>query len=356
MFSLCVHMRHRRLSSFAAACVATPRTLRHAARLATGRAAPTWGYVTDVEGDTAFWESYCRLSAVLEPGRALDDLALRPGCHLVFGGDSVDKGGGDLAFLDSLLRLKRRHPSRVHLLLGNRDINKMRLTAELAPPPSALWLPAAAHPGVYWRRSGATATPAGWLAAQAAPLADEPSSRLRWMLSDNMGSPRAFELRRSELAAARGVESGALSDRDVLRSFAGSLQRGGALRSFLQAGQLCALIGGTLFVHGGLKPDAVGSVPGREGGEGAGAREGVVAWVEAMNRFAASEVDEWCADGDAAAGPTWPGREDRLGHGFFDRPGGRLMSYGMASQPGGAKSPTASPLPFRGARGRRGQT
>lgn len=180
-----------------------------------------------------FWSKFCSMSSVLQG--STDDLSLRPGCHLVFGGDSVDKGGRDLAFLRSLLRLKERHPERVHLLLGNRDINKMRLTAELAPPPSKLWLPAAQHPGVYWRTSGATATPAGWLAAQPAPApADGPESRLRWMLSDNMGSPKAFEHRREELAEARGVGGGAVSDGEVLRSYRRSLQPGGELRRFLQ--------------------------------------------------------------------------------------------------------------------------
>ena len=45
----------------------------------------------------------------------------------------------------------------------------------------------------------------------------------------------------------------------------------------------------------------------------------------------------------------WPGRDDRLGFGFFERPGGRLMAYGMARQPDGKKSPTvvyASYLPM----------
>jgi hypothetical protein len=71
-----------------------------------------------------------------------------------------------LAFLHDLLSLKDRHPLRVHFVLGNRDINKMRLAAELAPDN---WLPAAQHPGVYWRRDGgATSTPAGFLAAQTA--------------------------------------------------------------------------------------------------------------------------------------------------------------------------------------------
>eukprot|EP00967_Tisochrysis_lutea_P022694 scaffold25892_cov32-Tisochrysis_lutea.AAC.4 len=50
------------------------------------------GYVTDVEGDLGFWHSFAELSSVLlkdEEGK----LALKDeSCHLVFGGDSVDKG------------------------------------------------------------------------------------------------------------------------------------------------------------------------------------------------------------------------------------------------------------------------
>lgn len=33
---------------------------------------------------------------------------------------------------EQLVRLKKRHPERVVLLVGNRDVNKMRLTSELA--------------------------------------------------------------------------------------------------------------------------------------------------------------------------------------------------------------------------------
>ena len=85
---------------------------RHCAPLASlARSAPacdgTIAYVTDVEGDLAFWNRYCAISSVLMTG---DDgaLSLRPGTQLVFGGDAVDKGGNDLAFLRSILGLKAR--------------------------------------------------------------------------------------------------------------------------------------------------------------------------------------------------------------------------------------------------------
>ena len=80
----------------------------------------TIGYVTDVEGDLGFWQRYCAISEVIDDSGGLDELRLRPGCHFVFGGDSVDKSSGDLRFLRSLLALRRRHPDRVHLVLEPR--------------------------------------------------------------------------------------------------------------------------------------------------------------------------------------------------------------------------------------------
>ena len=154
------------------------------------------GYVTDVEGDLAFWSRYVGLSRCIvhsggggaPPGAAggggepaLDALELAPGAQLVFGGDSVDKGGADLRFLRSLLSLQERHPGRVHTVLGNRDINKMRLLAELSP---THMLPVADCRGVYWRRQAPTATPSAFLARQRArpQQQDTRAARLRWML------------------------------------------------------------------------------------------------------------------------------------------------------------------------------
>ena len=165
----------------------------------------TIGYVTDVEGNLGFWQRYCAISEVIDDSGGLDELRLRPGCHFVFGGDSVDKSSGDLRFLRSLLALRKRHPDRVHLVMGNRDINKMRLLAELDGSRDN-WLAASEHPGVYWRAGGGPdggpSTPATYLAAYTGAQArDTVANRLRYMLADNMGSPRAFEFRRQELAA-----------------------------------------------------------------------------------------------------------------------------------------------------------
>jgi hypothetical protein len=50
----------------------------------------------------------------------------------VHGGDLFDRGPGDIRLSRLLVDFKQRHPSRVFLLMGNRDINKIRFLAEFA--------------------------------------------------------------------------------------------------------------------------------------------------------------------------------------------------------------------------------
>jgi len=307
------------------------------------------GYVTDVEGDLAFWSRYVGLSRCIVNGGGgepdLDALDLAPGAQLVFGGDSVDKGGADLRFLRSLLSLQERHPGRVHTVLGNRDINKMRLLAELSP---THMLPAAGCHGVYWRRQAPTATPAAFLARQPAgpQQQDTRAARLRWMLGETMGAPNAFENRRAELAAlgggggGGGATAGGRPDDDaVLASFVGeALRPAGVVRRYLEGAKVAVRLGSVLFVHGAVRAANLGRVPNR-----AARCESVDEWVAALNTFAAAEVAAYCdaADDFLATGATaWPGSDDRLGAGFFRRPGGALMAYGMARQHDGTPSPT----------------
>ena len=323
------------------------------------------GYVTDVEGNLDFWRRFCVVSdGIDDSASSLDNLRLKDSsCHLVVGGDSVDKGPGDLRFLRSIMNLKQKFPSQVHLVLGNRDINKLRLLAELS---SAHMLGADIDEGVYWRqRNGPEqqpATPCTFLSALGSPGEDTVANRLRYMLADNMGSPRAWEFRRQELAAMRhdalsaeasgdvveptggsggpktAVAATAVSDGDVLASYLDSLLRpDGLMRSYLEHGQLAVRLGDALFVHGALHPDALGTVPaGRIGtdGRGGGARrlEDVDEWIHDLNTFASTQMREWLDDCDSGRPPTWEGANDRLGFGFFDRPGGGCAAHMRAAR------------------------
>lgn len=60
-----------------------------------------------------------------------NQIVLKDHCHFVCGGDVCDRGDGDIRILRELLDLKSRYRERVHFVLGNRDINKLRLPFSL---------------------------------------------------------------------------------------------------------------------------------------------------------------------------------------------------------------------------------
>jgi hypothetical protein len=87
-------------------------------------------YLTDIEGDYDYWERLLARSVVQ---RDEHGLKLPHDTGFVFGGDVCDRGAGDLRILRDLLQLRERHPGRVYFILGNRDINKLRLIFNLHP-------------------------------------------------------------------------------------------------------------------------------------------------------------------------------------------------------------------------------
>lgn len=106
------------------------------------------GYVSDIEGNYDYWRKYISRSEVLHVTDN-NHIRLRDQCHFVCGGDVCDRGAGDIRVLKELLSLKTEYPDRVHFVLGNRDINKLRLPATLHP--SVL----RQRPDVYWFNSAA---------------------------------------------------------------------------------------------------------------------------------------------------------------------------------------------------------
>ena len=106
----------------------------------------TIGYATDIEGNYDYWSRYIELSKILNR-LPTGELELHDKCHFVYGGDVVDRGPGDLRVLSDLVGLKKSYPERVHFIMGNRDINKMRIPAELHA--ASLRFPSK----VYWIKS-----------------------------------------------------------------------------------------------------------------------------------------------------------------------------------------------------------
>ncbi|MBZ4421292.1 metallophosphoesterase [Myxococcus sp. RHSTA-1-4] len=226
-------------------------------------------YLTDVEGLWRKLTTFCQDNPLvsLEDG---ERLVVSPGATFVFGGDAIDRGPDGRRVVRTLLEARRRQPSQVVLLAGNRDINKLRLVRELRGHPLAR-------------------TPPEVRGAPRPVL-------LRWIFENTMGARGAFEFRRAELARAGAP----VSDEDVVDSYLEDLGPGGALREYLSVCQLTHRIGNTLFLHGGLHEDSLGTVP------SLGRVEGVDAWGEALNQWYREQLEAFAEERfDADGRPAW---------------------------------------------------
>jgi len=242
-------------------------------------------FITDVEGN---WE-YLNLLVARSPCLSWDagdasgtTLCLADGAYLVHGGDVVDKGPGDIRTTVALVRLKTLHPGRVFLLLGNRDINKLRFGTELAEFADASAV------DVFWDKKHTRH--ADWLEAQGAETSA--LSSLRWMLECTMGCQTTFETRRTELAELGGGGGGSAEDAAVLASFRDSVdpalgQKAWMLR-YIELGQLMLVLGDILFIHGAVSADALGYVPGQ-----ADRSAGLRSWCTDLNGWAAGQVEAY---------------------------------------------------------------
>jgi hypothetical protein len=332
---------------------------------------PKVSFLTDVEGNWEFLERFVELSDALDMKAPPDmsgaaDIALRDGWHLVIGGDLCDKGGwvgGTVRVVRSCVALKKKYPDRVTIVLGNRDINKMRLTSELTLAqlederlervPGPYWVPEAKRitPLMFLRslsveKYGSSLTDS-MSVQQIGSNFNTITNRIRWMLKETMGADGELERRRAELALLRGERPASnivfeasrrhdpaaggcggdgdgdygVSNAEVVASFTECVQEGGFMRELFELGQLAAIIGSTLFVHGGVVSKggvALGNVPGIEHSI-YDARE----WVVELNKWYDSQLQEWLDR------PYWD--DDDKTDLFGSRGGHDLMDYVVPS-------------------------
>jgi hypothetical protein len=206
-------------------------------------------YVSDLEGNYDYWINYLSISKVLTrlPNGEVDFQHKDrvnpkvPKDHFIHGGDACDRWKGDIRILRDLLSLKKRYPENVHFLLGNRDVNKLRLPVSLHPVileflPHAYWAPANSVEANF-------------------PLRD-PVAKLKWVLKNTMGAPFAFECRREELKEMNLPAS----DEDIYTSFTQSVfpEAGGELLEYLSYGKMSVIIEDTIYVHGGITKFGLG--------------------------------------------------------------------------------------------------
>ncbi|CAE8630473.1 unnamed protein product [Polarella glacialis] len=280
-------------------------------------------YITDVEGNWDYLMRFVSMSKILYWGGeergawGPGTLRLRHNGMLVFGGDAPDKGPGDIRLVKTFLSLKRRFPSQVFLVLGNRDLMKMRFRAELAAGmESNSWTPP-------WDRNPKSLEQ--FLDEEKLPRSLV--SKLKWMLHCNMGcQDTTFKTRKHELA----LPNGSATDADVLQSYCSSMDPASKdpwMLDFLLQGQIAVVLGDTLFVHGGLQDESIGVVPGQSR-----VYDTVEEWVKQLNLWKDAELQDFIRQ------PCW-----RTEGGMEKRGGETLIEYGT---PGGGKRTVIYHNPF----------
>ena len=222
----------------------------------------TVGYVTDVEGNLDYFNRYVSRSRVLRyttDAQGHPRLDLYANSAFVFGGDLFDKGPGDIRLAKLLLDLKKRHPSRCFLIIGNRDANKLRFSSELSG--AELQRPLSEVPAVGAVNS--LVKPIEHLKRRRASGGESARcSRLKWMLEETLGCANTFEFRRTELAVLEGKAVGEVADEEVVQSFMDSVKdETGFVVEYLRHAQVAVVLHGTLFVHGGTGQHSFAFVP-----------------------------------------------------------------------------------------------
>lgn len=149
----------------------------------TGDSGPTrcCAFLTDVEGNYEYFERYVEISKVLQwESGDKKSLKLKDNVTFVFGGDSQDKGIGDIRFVKLMLSLKEKYPDRVFFIIGNRDANKLRLSTELSTEALKSEKVKTDPDFPYWISKDKVVTAQAFYDAN--KLEDSPANRLKWIL------------------------------------------------------------------------------------------------------------------------------------------------------------------------------
>ena len=290
---------------------------------------------------------------------------------LVYGGDIWDKGGADFYVIRQLLSLLKRYPNRVHFIMGNRDINKLRIVDELDFDEAKRL---SKHKGVYWLRgSGLQGDPE--ICSDSTLPTETAAERLKWMLRRTMGSPNAFELRRQELRREKlgiingqtafpeqncskydmnmtGCDEVNVSDEEVVKSYIQSCDPiSGLISRYLTHAKLMIRFGSVLFLHGALPTFEANSYPLPWIRTGSVANEyarpqSLTDWIDDLNKFASDQISSWKQFSkvnefqDDREEDYWArdgGYSNRTSGGKLF---GNLLQYGMNSLPDKTKNQT----------------
>lgn len=292
-------------------------------------------YMTNIEGQWAAFMEYVDQS----PNLWMDDeetVLMDSNTIFVFGGDVCDRGTGDIRIVKSLLDLKRRNPGRVFWVLGERDINKLRLFSELDENEKGRPI------DVYWEPEY---TP---IRRYCELEKDDPIDRmcrLEWTLAEAMDAPDAVHYRKQELLELQGLSDtkAVIEAKHVLGSFRDQVNpthtaKDPFMLEYIRKGYLALIVGDALFVHGAVRRGQLGFIPGARRARRA------VEWVKDLNKWKDDQLMEF------ANQPTWVKDDGTAGHGNT-RGGEMLFDYALPRGGAGRSIVTSDWLDATGNRG-----
>ncbi|WP_372656031.1 metallophosphoesterase [Halobacteriovorax sp.] len=245
----------------------------------------------DLEGNIDRFNDFVNKSDVLiRDSKGEIDLSQKG--QFVFLGDVMDRGQGSIRIMQELLRLKEKYPDRVTLILGNRDINKLRIMSLM----DGALVSSVPDIVIPWHKEVIEETFNLKIPDHISnddykdfvKDLDTPLIRFKAFLS-GMNAPKAFEFRKDELKIL--FPDKVVDDHFVFASFLEDYKEDGILQKYLKQGQLGKVIDGNLFVHGAVTSENFGYVPKLTVRE-----SDPVEWINKLNDFAKKEIDDWFSD------------------------------------------------------------
>lgn len=216
--------------------------------LASSVRAETTFYLTDLEGDGARWNEFIKETQIFE--RVGETLCLKPGFTFVYGGDTVDRGDTGMRIVDDLVALKKCNPDRVHLIIGNRDLNKLSLARFL----------------------------------DSKTLSPEDIDKVVQFFQ-GINAANAIEHRTNELR----IQNQPHEQKDAVQSLIRDLGQNGRMREYLELGVLSVILGDTVFVHGAINDENAFVLPDQDQVFEGRIRD----WLSQLNRWKTRSLEAY---------------------------------------------------------------
>ena len=264
-------------------------------------------YLTDVEGNLDYFHKYVGISKVITwVDSNKNRLKFKQDNSMfVFGGDTQDRGIGDIRFVNILLKFKDEYPDRVEFIIGNRDANKIRFNSELSEKITKTNKYLSKYDKFpYWVDEKERISIREYLEKNNYEI--NIVNRLKYILEYTMGSSGSFEKRRVELAILLNKNAKLISDEDIVNSFLNSVSprpvnvknsNDNYLLKYLKYGKIAYIFGEHIFIHGAINKNNIGYVPStQKDPKKQKIIDDVKLWVYGLNNWFHKELNEYILD------------------------------------------------------------